>query len=66
MVAAGDDVSLPERTEVVYQAWERSGRKSRMIQCGTIDIDDMGKLLNPEGAQPSRLELTEQRPSLMD
>src|SRR5580698_5008907 len=40
VAAAGDDVSLPARTEMVYQAWERSGRKARMIQCGTIDIDD--------------------------
>jgi glycosyltransferase involved in cell wall biosynthesis len=66
VVAAGDDVSLPERTEVMYQAWESSGRKSRMIQCGTIDIDDQGALLNPDAVQPAKLELTEQRPSLMD
>jgi glycosyltransferase involved in cell wall biosynthesis len=66
VVAAGDDVSLPERTEVMYQAWERSGRKSRMIQCGTIDIDDQGALLNPQAVPATKLEITEQRPPLLD
>ena len=31
VIAAGDDVSLPMRTEVVYQAWEQSGRQATSI-----------------------------------
>lgn len=29
--AAGDDVSEPDRTEVTYQAWEKSGRRATSI-----------------------------------
>jgi len=29
--SAGDDVSLPERTEVIYRAWEDSGRRATSI-----------------------------------
>lgn len=66
VVAAGDDVSLPNRTEVVHNAWERSGRKARVVQCGTIDIDDAGRLLrSPEDtAQAGGNECSEQRPAL--
>jgi glycosyltransferase involved in cell wall biosynthesis len=28
IAAAGDDVSLPERTDVIFQAWEQSGRRA--------------------------------------
>src|SRR6266700_1757044 len=31
VVAAGDDVSLPNRTEVIRQAWEHSGRQATSI-----------------------------------
>src|ERR1043166_5197502 len=31
IAAAGDDISLPERTEVIYQAWEASGRRATSI-----------------------------------
>jgi glycosyltransferase involved in cell wall biosynthesis len=66
VVAAGDDVSLPNRTEVVFNAWEQSGRKARVIQCGTTDIDDAGNLLGaPEKTvEADETALTEQRPSL--
>lgn len=66
VVAAGDDVSLPNRTEVMFNAWERSQRKARVIQCGTIDIDDAGKLLGESEETPDAREIkfTEQRPAL--
>lgn len=66
VVAAGDDVSFPTRTEAVFNAWEHSGRKARVIQCGTMDIDDAGKLLGgPESAADvGEIKYTEQRPSL--
>ena len=31
VAAAGDDLSLPTRTEVIYQAWEHSGRQATSI-----------------------------------
>lgn len=31
VAAAGDDVSLPTRTEVIYQAWEQSGRRATSL-----------------------------------
>lgn len=66
VVSAGDDVSLPARTELVYNAWEESGRKGRVIQCGTTDIDEAGNLLGaPVDAKGSdEVEFEEKRPSL--
>jgi hypothetical protein len=44
--SAGDDVSLPERTEVIYQAWEASGRRATSIfscyQTISAAGDDLG------------------------
>jgi hypothetical protein len=31
VIASGDDISMPTRTEVTYQAWEQFGRKSTSI-----------------------------------
>ena len=31
VVAGGDDISLPERTEVIYEAWEKTGRRATSI-----------------------------------
>jgi glycosyltransferase involved in cell wall biosynthesis len=66
VVEAGDDISLPNRTEVMFNAWEHSGRKTRVIQCRTIDIDEEGGLLGgPEDAADSgEIKFTEQRPAL--
>lgn len=68
VVAAGDDISTPNRVEIMYQAWENSGRKARAIQCGTIDIDDNGAVLGIRASvgPDQKLEATEQRPSLDD
>ncbi|GAB3260982.1 glycosyltransferase family 2 protein [Chitinimonas naiadis] len=41
-VAAGDDVSLPERCEQVMAAWEASGRKLDLIASALVDIDEAG------------------------
>jgi glycosyltransferase involved in cell wall biosynthesis len=40
--SAGDDISLPNRAEAIYQAWERSGRKATGIQSAFTTIDDEG------------------------
>jgi glycosyltransferase involved in cell wall biosynthesis len=68
VVAAGDDISSPNRVEVVWDVWEKSGRKARAIQCGTIDIDDQGGILpgQPMLAENGKLTVSELRPPLAD
>jgi hypothetical protein len=46
VIAAADDVSLPNRTESVYQAWETSGRKATSIYTDYIQIDEAGKQID--------------------
>src|ERR1700690_2617585 len=57
VIAAADDVSLPSRTEMVYQAWESSGRQATSIYTDLIQIDEAGKqidrLFNFEDEQPA-------------
>ncbi len=40
--AAGDDVSLPERTEVLWRAWEESGRTICSVSSAMRLIDEEG------------------------
>lgn len=42
-VAAGDDVSLPQRCERIAQVWEQSGRTLDLIACTLADIDAEGR-----------------------
>jgi glycosyltransferase involved in cell wall biosynthesis len=48
LVAAGDDVSLPERTEELYQAWERTGRPTSVCS-SYVTISSDGQDLGPGG-----------------
>ena len=41
--AAGDDISLPNRVERIYQAWEDSGRKATCIFSRYTAIDEQGQ-----------------------
>jgi glycosyltransferase involved in cell wall biosynthesis len=43
-VAAGDDVSLPERCERVLQAWLAADRRPDLISSALVDLDDDGKV----------------------
>jgi glycosyltransferase involved in cell wall biosynthesis len=43
IVAAGDDVSLPQRSQVMYEAWEWSGRRATSIHADIIQIDGSGR-----------------------
>lgn len=43
-VAAGDDVSLPQRCETVMQAWRVSDRRLDLIAAALIDVDEAGKV----------------------
>ena len=42
-VAAGDDVSLPQRCERVMEAWRASDRRLDLIAAALIDVDETGK-----------------------
>jgi hypothetical protein len=42
LAAAGDDVSLPHRTEVTYQAWEQFGRRPTSICSSYMTISETG------------------------
>jgi glycosyltransferase involved in cell wall biosynthesis len=57
VIAAADDVSLPNRTEVVHETWEKSGRQATSIFSDLIQIDEAGKrinrLFNFEDEQPA-------------
>jgi len=41
--AAGDDISLPQRAQAVYEAWEASGRLATSIHSAIIQIDENGQ-----------------------
>jgi hypothetical protein len=42
-VAAGDDISLPQRCSIVVDAWEQAGRKPDLISGELIDMDYEGR-----------------------
>lgn len=52
--AAGDDISLPERTRAALDVWEQSGRKATSIFSDYVQIDEkgnrIGKVLESERA----------------
>jgi GT2 family glycosyltransferase len=46
--AAGDDISVPERTSITVQAWNDSGRKATTIFSGYVVIDESGQPVEGE------------------
>lgn len=46
LAAAGDDISLPQRTQATYEAWEASGRKATSIHSKIIQIDENGGVID--------------------
>jgi glycosyltransferase involved in cell wall biosynthesis len=52
VMAAGDDISVPNRTELLYQAWEASQRKAFCIHSQVTNVDESfepdGTLKNAE------------------
>jgi len=62
---AGDDICFPNRVELVYQAWEYSGRRARGIQGEYIDIDENGKLIGKVVDRPT-VTFREEKPTLED
>ncbi|MEO8060220.1 MAG: glycosyltransferase [Burkholderiales bacterium] len=56
-VAAGDDVSLPQRCEQVMQAWRASEQRHDLIAATLIDIDENGRagpVITPSDLTPYR------------
>ncbi|MGO8837364.1 MAG: glycosyltransferase [Limisphaerales bacterium] len=45
VIAAADDISLPHRTQAVYEAWERTGKKATSIFSDLIQIDEGGAII---------------------
>ena len=56
--AAGDDVSLPQRTQAAFDAWEWSGKKATSIHSDFIQIDEDGRGIERimEGECPENCE----------
>jgi glycosyltransferase involved in cell wall biosynthesis len=52
VVAAGDDVSLPERVAIVCKAWKSDGKRATIVHSSFITIDEAGV---PLGESPSPL-----------
>ncbi len=46
-IAAGDDVSLPQRCERVVEAWLQADRRPDLIAAGLVDMDEHGALHAP-------------------
>jgi len=46
LLAAGDDISMPERAQVNYKAWEAFNRRSLCIFSGIMTMDKDGRPLN--------------------
>ena len=42
----GDDISLPKRAQVIYEAWESSGRRAGSIYSAYTLIDETGKIID--------------------
>lgn len=45
VVAAADDVSFPHRTEVIYTAWVRAGRRATSVHSDFVQIDQNGRAI---------------------
>lgn len=58
IIAAGDDVSLPNRAERIYEAYEASGRKARSIYSDVRITDSNGQVLMERLFPQSQEKLT--------
>ncbi len=45
VVAAGDDISLPERVETIYSVWKKNNFPSSSIHSAYFEIDEKGRVL---------------------
>jgi glycosyltransferase involved in cell wall biosynthesis len=61
VLAAGDDISVPERVEAIYNSWERTGRKAYSILSGYRRMSPEG--VHEEEVTFSREEFVKERVS---
>jgi glycosyltransferase involved in cell wall biosynthesis len=54
--AAGDDISVPERTSIIVRAWNDSGRKAISIYSRFLTIDESGRPVGGEAPASLREE----------
>lgn len=47
VAAAGDDISLPERIEILFKAWNDSGRRATCLHSRVAHIDPEGRPTQP-------------------
>lgn len=62
--AAGDDISVPERTEIVVRAWIDSGCKATSLYSKSFDIDTTGQPLGKtmwEGVVKEKIKWVHER-----
>jgi glycosyltransferase involved in cell wall biosynthesis len=53
VLAAGDDISLPRRTDRIFEAWDNTGRSATFFHSRVIHIDDHGKeIVHPTWHNP--------------
>jgi glycosyltransferase involved in cell wall biosynthesis len=58
VIAAGDDVSLPERTQVLYDAWKSDGKQATTVHSRFMRISEVGASLDtPTISKPAGLPL---------
>ena len=55
VVAAGDDISEPDRVQKVWKAWENSGRQAHSIYSGLLVMDEAGRKGGVVGNPPPSL-----------
>ena len=69
LLGGGDDISLPSRAQVNYEAWETSREEAMFVQSAMIVIDDGGQDLEDTGLEFSWSKegtVTEMRLSIRD
>ena len=62
IASAGDDISLPERTEILYRAWEDSGRRATSIFSSYVTISGKGEEFGVGGTRGDPADPTLYRP----
>lgn len=48
VLAAGDDVSLPDRAQALFDAWNNDGRKAVCVHSKALPVDENGNQIAPE------------------
>ena len=56
VIAAGDDVSEPERAAVLAEAWLASGRRAKMLHSAAAVVDEAGRRIGTRTAEPLLVE----------